>query len=181
MSLLKKILAGLGIVLLLGAGYLYYGTVINPKSPKGIATYEKEDVKVEVVYHRPYKNDRLIFGSAEDGALVPYDQYWRLGANAATTFETSTEISFGGRLLSPGTYRMYAIPANDHWVVALNEEFGKFGYYEPDYDKDVMRISIASAQLLTPVEQFTIALLEDGDDLTLSMRWDTTAIAIPLN
>lgn len=181
MSLLKKILAGLGILIILVAGYLYYGTVINPKSPKGITTYEKDDLKVEVVYHRPYKKERLIFGEAENAALVPYGQYWRLGANAATTFETSQEISFAGRLLSPGIYRMYAIPEADHWIIALNEEFGKFGYYEPDYDKDVMRISIASAQLLTPVEQFTIELKEDGDNLTLSMRWDTTAIAIPLN
>jgi len=181
MSILKKILSGLGLLIVLVAGYLFYGTVINPKSPKGVATYEKEDLKVEVVYHRPYKKDRLIFGEASDDALVPYGQYWRLGANAATTFETSQEISFGGRLLSPGTYRMYAIPQADHWIIALNEEFGKFGFYEPDYAKDIMRVNIASAQLLTPVEQFTIELQEDADNLTLGMRWDTAAIAIPLN
>ena len=49
MSLLKKILAGLGLLILLVVGYLFYGTVINPKSPKAVATYEKDDLKVEVV------------------------------------------------------------------------------------------------------------------------------------
>ena len=99
---MKKIFAALGIILLLVVGYMVYGTFINPKSPKGVATYEKGDLKIEVVYHRPYKRDRLIFDPAEDKALVPYGQYWRLGANAATTFETSQEIAFGGRKLAAG-------------------------------------------------------------------------------
>ena len=178
---MKKIFAALGIILLLVVGYMVYVTFINPKSPKGVATYEKGDLKVEVVYHRPYKRDRLIFGPAEDKALVPYGQYWRLGANAATTFETSQEIAFGGRKLAAGKYRLYAIPEADHWVVVLNEEAGKFGYSEPNYDKDIMRINAIAAQLLTPVDPFTIDIVEDGESLTLHMRWDTTAVAIPLN
>lgn len=181
MSILKKILAVIGIIILLVVGYMLYGTFINPKSPKGVATYEKDDLKVEVVYHRPFKRERLIFGTAEDDALVPYGNYWRLGANAATTFETTQDISFAGRMLKAGKYRMYAIPEADHWVVALNEEAGKFGYSEPNYDKDIMRVNVTSATLLTPVDPFTIELAEDGESLTLSMRWDTTAVAIPLN
>ena len=151
------------------------------KVQKGVATYEKKDLKIEVVYHRPYKRDRLIFGNAEDKALVPYGQYWRLGANAATTFETNQEIAFAGRSLAAGKYRLYAIPEADHWVVALNEEAGKFGYSEPNYDKDIMRVNAIAGQLLTPVDPFTIDLVEDGESLTLHMRWDTTAVAIPLN
>ena len=178
---MKKILIVLGIAVLLFAGYLIYGTFINPKSPKGVVNYEKEDLKIEIVYHRPFKKERLIFGAKEDKALVPYGQYWRLGANAATTFETSQDIAFAGRNLKAGIYRMYAIPETDHWIVALNEEAGAFGYSEPDYDKDVMRVNIASATLLSPVEQFTIDLQEDGENLTLRMQWDTTSVSIPLN
>lgn len=178
---MKKVFAALGIILLLVIGYMVYGTFINPKSPKGVATFEKDDLKIEVVYHRPYKRDRLIFGSAEEQALVPYGQYWRLGANAATTFETSQEIAFAGRTLAAGKYRLYAIPEADHWIVALNEEAGTFGYSEPDYDKDIMRVNVTAAQLLTPVDPFTIDLVEDGESLTLRMRWDTTSVAIPLN
>ncbi len=179
--MMKKVFAALGILLLLVVGYTVYGTFINPKSPKGVTTFEKDDLKIEVVYHRPFKKDRLIFGAAEDQALVPYGQYWRLGANAATTFEASQKIAFAGRILPAGLYRLYAIPEADHWVIVLNEEAGAFGYSEPDYDKDIMRVNIASAKLLSPVEQFTIELKEDGDSLTLHMRWDTTAVSIPLN
>ncbi len=178
---MKKILIVLGIAVLLFAGYLIYGTFINPKSPKGVVNYEKDDLKIEIVYHRPFKKERLIFGAKEDKALVPYGQYWRLGANAATTFETSQDIAFAGRNLKAGTYRMYAIPENDHWIVALNEEAGAFGYSEPNYSKDVMRVNVASAKLLTPIEQFTIDVLDGNESLTLRMRWDTTAVSIPLN
>lgn len=181
MSPFKKILSVVGGLVLLVVGYIVYGTFINPKSPKGVATYENEDLKIEVVYHRPYKKDRLIFGSSEDKALVPFGEYWRLGANAATTFETTQEIAFAGRSLAAGKYRLYAIPEADHWVVVLNEEAGKFGYSEPDYTKDIMRVNVASAQLLTPVDPFTISIDAAADSLTLHLRWDTTAVAIPLN
>lgn len=178
---LKRILAVIGIILLLAIGNLLYGTFINPKSPKGVVTHEKGELKIEVVYHRPFKKERLIFGAAQDGALVPYGTYWRLGANAATTFESNQDIAFAGRTLAAGKYRMYAIPEADHWTIALNEEAGAFGYSTPDYSKDIMRVNVPSATLMNPLEQFTIDILEDEENLTLRMRWDTTSVAIPLN
>ena len=158
-----------------------YSTFINPKSPKDTVTLTSEDLTIEVVYSRPYKKERLIFGSAEDNALVPFGKYWRLGANAASTFSTNKDISFAGRPLKAGKYRLYAIPEADHWVVTLNTEYGAFGYSEPDYSKDVMRVNVVAAQLLSPVEQFTIELNENDGNATLSMRWDTTAVTVPLN
>lgn len=179
--MIKKIFAVLGIILILIVGYFANEIYFNPKSPKGVATYEKDDLKIEVVYHRPYKKDRLIFGQAEDQALVPFGQYWRLGANAATSFETSQEIAFAGRTLAAGKYSMYAIPHADHWVVVLNKETRILGYTEPDYEKDIMRVNISTAKLLTPVDPFTIELVEDEESLALHMRWDYTSVAIPLN
>ena len=176
-----KIVLGILAILAIIIGYFYYILFINPVSPRDTVTHAKDDLTIEVVYSRPYKKERLIFGSSEDGALVPFDTYWRLGANNATTFETSKEISFAGRKLAAGKYRMYAIPFADHWTIVLNEEFSAFGYIKPDYDKDIMRVNLASAQLFTPVEQFTIDILEERENLTLRMRWDTTAVSIPLN
>ena len=181
MSTKAKIIGGILTFILVVIAYFYYNLFINPASPKDTVTYTKDDLKIEVVYSRPFKKDRLIFGSDDDGALVPFDAYWRLGANAASTFETSKEIAFAGRLLAPGKYRLYAIPQADHWAVVLNEEYSAFGYSEPDYSKDIMRVNVASAKLLTPIEQFSIDILEGNETLTLRMRWDTTAVSIPLN
>lgn len=177
----KRILTAIGLVILFGIGYMTYGTFINPRSPKGVVNYEGDDLKIEVVYHRPFKKERLIFGKNEEGALVPYGAYWRLGANAATTFESNQDISFAGRMLAAGRYRMYAIPEADHWTIAINEEADAFGYSTPDYSKDIMRVNLPTALLMNPIEQFTIDILESESNLTLRMRWDTTSIAIPLN
>ena len=57
-----------------------------------------------------------------------------IGANAATTFMISEDVVFGGNKLSKGNIECM-LPGNDSWVIALNSEFGKFGYYEPDYKK----------------------------------------------
>lgn len=179
--MIKKIVISVLAIILIIAGYLVYGTFINPKSPFDSAAYEKDDLVLSVDYSRPYKKDRLIFGTSADGALVPYGKYWRLGANFATTFETNKEVSFAGRPLSAGKYRVYAVPEEDHWVITLNSEFGSFGYSEPDYEKDIMSVNIASAQLISPVEQFTIDFIEGELSLSLRFRWDTTSVSLPIN
>ena len=86
---------------------------------------------------------------------------------------------FLGRPLKTGNIVCTPFPEADHWVVTLNTEYGAFGYSEPDYSKDVMRVNVVAAQLLSPVEQFTIELNENDGNATLSMRWDTTAVTVP--
>ena len=181
MKIVAKIALGLLAVIIVIASYLLYGTFINPKSPRDTVTITQEDLTLEVDYSQPFKKDRLIFGNDADGALVPYGTYWRLGANFATTFETNKKISFAGRPLVAGKYRVYAVPEEDHWVISLNSEFGSFGYTEPDYEKDIMSVNIASAQLMSAVEQFTIDFVEGDDSLSLRFRWDTTSVSLPIN
>ena len=181
MKIVAKILLGLLAMVIIIASDLLYGTFINPKSPRDTVTLIQEDLTLEVDYSQPFKKDRLIFGNDADGALVPYGTYWRLGANFATTFETNKEISFAGRPLAAGKYRVYAVPEKDHWVITLNSEFGSFGYTEPDYEKDIMSVNIASAKLMTFVEQFTIDFVEGDDSLSLRFRWDTTSVSLPIN
>ena len=181
MKIVTKIALSLLAVVIILASYLLYGTFVNPKSPRDTVTLVQEDLTLEVDYSQPFKKDRLIFGNSADGALVPFGTYWRLGANFATTFETNKEISFAGRSLAAGKYRVYAVPEDDHWVISLNSEFGSFGYTQPDYEKDIMSVNIASAQLMTAVEQFTIDFVEGDDSLSLRFRWDTTSVSLPIN
>lgn len=181
MKIVVKIALGLIAVVIIIASYLIYGTFINPKSPRDTVTITQEDLTLEVDYSQPFKKVRLIFGNDADGALVPYGTYWRLGANFATTFETNKKISFAGRPLAAGKYRVYAVPEEDHWVISLNSEFGSFGYTEPDYEKDIMSVNIASAKLMSAVEQFTIDFVEGDDSLSLRFRWDNTSVSLPIN
>ena len=76
---MKKILKFIGLILLAVVLYIGY-LVMNPVSPLETVTFENDEVTFEVEYSRPFKKDRLIFGNKSDGALVPFDEYWRTGA-----------------------------------------------------------------------------------------------------
>ena len=165
MNTLKKIIALVVLLVLVVGGYMIYGTFINPKSPKGVVNYEKEDLKIEIVYHRPFKKKTLIFGAKEDKALVPYGQDWRLGANAATTSRNLPRYSLwlGETCAKPEpTGCMPFQKLIIGWSPQMRKQCA-FGYSEPDYSKDVMRVNVTAASNFTPVvEQFTIDLQEDG-------------------
>ena len=75
-----KVMIGAVIGLIIIAGLFFvYALYINPTSPKGKASYKNGDKSIHVRYYRPFKKERLIFGEAAQGALVPYGTYWRLG------------------------------------------------------------------------------------------------------
>ena len=168
------------VALIIGAVFVYM-SMSPPKSPLGTASFKNELHDLEVVYSRPYKKGRLIFGAEKNEALVPYGKYWRTGANAATTFMTGSSISFGGKEIDAGTYRLYTIPGAESWFVFLNSEHDKyFAIMEPDQTKDIVKVVVPSYSVETPVEQFTIDFAKDSTSVSLNLKWDTTFISIPI-
>ena len=167
---MKNVLKIIGVLILAFVGYVAY-MVLNPLSPKETVSYSSEFSDLEVVYSRPYKKDRLIFGSEEGGALVPFGKYWRTGANAATTFETSSDILFNGEALSAGKYALFTFPYEDRWTLALSSESDVFfATTQPDPKFDVVKTSVPVTTSEKLVEQFTIEFTNDslGTNMTLA-------------
>ena len=69
---MKTFLKILGALLVLFICYIAYSLAF-PVSPKATVGFESDNSTFEVIYSRPYKNGRLIFGSENDGALVPFE------------------------------------------------------------------------------------------------------------
>ena len=177
---MKNVLKIIGVLVLAFVGYVTY-MLINPVSPKDTVVYSSDNSTFEVVYSRPYKNDRLIFGSEEDGALVPFGKYWRTGANAATTFETSSDIMFNGKPLKAGKYALFTFPYEDKWTVSLNSESDVFfAISQPDPKLDVLKTNVDVKSLENPVEQFTIEFSQDSSAVNMSLIWDKASVSIPL-
>jgi len=177
---MKNVLKIIGVLVLAFIGYVAY-MVLNPVSPKETISYSSEISDLEVVYSRPYKKDRLIFGSEEDGALVPFGKYWRTGANAATTFETSSDILFNGEALSAGKYALFTFPYEDSWTVTLSSESDViFAISQPDSKLDVVKTSVPVKSLEEPVEQFTIDFSKDSTSVNMHLVWDKVSVSIPL-
>ena len=177
---MKNILKIIGVLVLAFVGYVTY-MLINPLSPKDTVGYSSDNSTFEVVYSRPYKNDRLIFGSEEDGALVPFGKYWRTGANAATTFETSSDVLFNGEELKAGKYALYTFPFANSWTVRLSSESDVFfAVSEPDRENVVLKTEVPIEKLDKPLEQFTIGFSKDSTMVKMNLMWDRIGVSIPL-
>jgi hypothetical protein len=176
----KKIFIGLGIVLVAFVGYVGYGLLTTRShSPLQKTDYSFKGLDISVSYCRPYKKGRVIFGTREDKALLPNGKYWRLGANDATEISFSKDINFAGKPVSAGRYRMYAVPNSTSWQVSLNSELGKFGFFEPDYTKDVLKVDLPTGTF-PETEQFTITLGNDSTGVQMDLIWDKTMVRVPI-
>jgi hypothetical protein len=178
----KNILIGAGVIVLIFIIWVIYGLFIaTPASPPSTTTYNEGGLEITVDYSQPSKKGRLIFGEAEDDALQPYGQYWRLGANAATEISFNKDVVFGGKQLEAGTYRMYAVPGPDVFKVTLNSEVDVFfGVAEPDHELDVLTVEAPVEQNPTIVETFTIAIESSGPGAVINFKWDDVIFTIPV-
>lgn len=177
----KKILIGLAILVLGYLAFFLYGVLTTRShSPCETKQVSHQGLDVKVVYCRPYKKDRLIFGEEKDKALVPYGKYWRLGANEATEITFNKDVTFAGKAVTAGSYRMYAVPSAQSWQLTLNSELGKFGYFEPNYALDVLKVDVPVGAAPSETEQFTIALEPDSAGIKMNFVWDNVQVQVPL-
>jgi hypothetical protein len=177
----RKILIGVGAILALFVGLFLYGVLIgNKKSPSQTVSLSQGGVDLKVTYCRPFKKGRLIFGEQDAGALVPFGKYWRLGANAATEISFSKKVSFSGKPVEAGNYRMYAIPGAKTWRVVLNSGVGKWGAFEADHAKDVLAVDVPADAAAAETEQFTISLTGEAAGARMDFVWDKTAVHVPI-
>lgn len=178
---MKKILIGIGVVLLAVVGYFTYLGMF-PKSPPTVADFSDRGLDIQVAYSQPSKRDRLIFGEAAAGALQPYGQYWRFGANAATEITFSKNINFAGQPLNAGSYRVYAVPGAERFKVVLNSELGVrlSAASDANHDLDVLSVDIPVQMAPSMVEKFTISFRSDSVGTIMDCVWDRTLLSIPL-
>jgi hypothetical protein len=179
-TMLKKILIAIGILFLIVVAYFGYG-ILFPVSPPATATFSDQGLDVTVSYSQPSKKGRLIFGEESAGALQPYGNYWRLGANAPTEITFSQNVNFAGKPVSAGTYRMYAVPGADSFQISLNTETGSFsGAIEPDYSKDILKADLPVSIAPTETEVFTISFSSDATGINMDLVWDKTQVRVPI-
>jgi hypothetical protein len=111
--------------------------------------------KVAANWNSPSVKGRKIWGE-----LVPYNELWRAGANAATTIEFSTAVNIDNKTIEAGKYALFVIPSLHHkWTMVLNKDYEQWGSYNYDPTKDVVRIDV------TPRKRAAIA-----EDLTMSIE-----------
>ena len=127
-----------------------------------------------VDYGRPHKRGREIFG-----VVVPWDQVWRTGANAATGFTTDADLKVGGTTIPKGSYTLWSVPSKNGAKLIINSETGQWGTAY-DAAKDFAKVDLATESLPQPVETFTIAIDPQGSrGGVLKLQWDRTQYTLP--
>jgi len=142
-------------------------------SPRDTVRATIGSAHIVIDYGRPHKRGREIFGT-----VVPWDQVWRTGANAATGFTTDADLKVGGTTIPKGSYTLWSLPTKNGAKLIVNSQTGQWG---TDYDasKDFARVDLATEPLPQPVEIFTIAIDPQGNGGMLKLVWDRTQYSLP--
>ena len=161
-------------------------------SPMGMARTMIGDTYVSVVYSRPYERDRdNIFGTEESGALVPFGQVWRTGANEATQITLTGDVKVAGQDLAAGTYSLFTTPGPDSWKIHFNSRLGLSGtgiFEDGEFtpvdltESDVLTVTATPTTLAEDkkVDQFTISFEKTDAGADMVMRWIRTEVRVPI-
>ncbi|GAA3941063.1 DUF2911 domain-containing protein [Hymenobacter algoricola] len=108
-------------------------------SPHAVVQQTVGLTDITVDYHSPSVKGRAIWG-----ALVPYDQVWRAGANENTILAFADPVILNGQSVPAGRYSFYVVPhETQDWEVVLNRvttHWGAEGYEAKD---DQLRLKAA--------------------------------------
>jgi hypothetical protein len=134
-----------------------------------------EPLLARVVYSRPKKEGRAIFGG-----LVEYGQVWRLGANEATEIEFYKQVRIGGKKISKGRYTLYAIVNENSWTFILNKETDTWGAFKYNADKDVVRVDVPVEKLPEQVECLAMTFEKKNNTINLIVAWENIKVTLPI-
>ncbi|MDQ7949255.1 MAG: DUF2911 domain-containing protein [Pedobacter sp.] len=146
--------------------------------PLNAVKVKKEDTSlplIKVVYSRPQKKGREIFG-----VLEQFDKVWRLGANENTEIYFAKAVTIGDKKIKAGTYALFAIPGKEKWTIIVNKQTDRWGAFNYDQSKDVVRVDVPVTKLEKAIESFSMTFVDQPEGANLMMAWDTTQVALPI-
>ena len=150
------------------------GKAVGQLSARDTVTASVGNAHLTVDYGRPHRRGRDIFGT-----VVPWNQVWRTGANAATGFTTDADLTINGTKIPKGSYTLWTLPTPEGATLIVNSQTGQWGT-QYDESKDFARIKLAREHVAQPVEVFTIAVEPASQGGVLSLAWDRTRYTAPI-
>lgn len=129
---------------------------------------------ITISYHSPLAKGRAIWG-----AIVPYNEVWRAGANENTTITFTNDVKIEGKALAAGTYGLHMIPTQNEWTIIFSKNAAAWGSFFYKQQEDALRVTVTpktvpmqdwlSYSFTEPKEQSVLAVLQ----------WEK--IAVPFN
>ena len=178
----------------LGASLLFVSTALlaqqpmdehhQAASPAETASATIGGKTLTISYSSPRVRGRQGHIFSKDG-LISHDQdypYWRGGANAATTFKTSGNISIGDLNVPAGAYTLFVDISNPgQWTLVVSKETGQWGL-NYSQGKDLGRVKMTMAKPPAMVEALKYTIRDDGGSKgTITLAWENESASVPVH
>jgi len=133
--------------------------------------------KVRVIYSRPQKKGREIWGNED---LAPFGSPYRLGANENTEIQFYQPVALGAQVIPAGRYTLGAIPGKGEWEVFINLDVDTWGVYGYDASKNVATMKVPTSIAEEDIVAFSITMYTaETGMMHLKMGWDRTIVEVP--
>jgi len=151
---------------------------------------------VTITYSRPGVKGRKIWGDPlpgqtakgeatlddgenrpADAPVVSYGHVWRTGANEATQFVVTDDVSINGQKLAAGSYSLHTIPAKDEWTIVFNGTSNQWGSFDYDAAKDTLRVK-AKPQWVNDNQEWLEYSFDPvtDDSAQVNIRWEKVSV-----
>ncbi len=134
-----------------------------------------EPLVARVIYSRPQKGGRVIFGE-----LLEYGKVWRLGANEATEIEFFKDVKVNAKKIKKGRYTMFCIPYADKWTIIFNKETDTWGSFKYDTKKDLVQVDLPVQKQAENTEEFVMVFEKSANGANLLIAWDDVKLSLPI-
>jgi hypothetical protein len=136
-------------------------------SERGSISQTVDGTTITVEYARPRVRDRRqIYGK-----VVAWGEVWTPGANWATTFEASKDITVNGHKLAKGKYSVWMEVQPKEWTVIFDPKWKIFHLDPPKPDSTQLRFTVTPDKVDGPeVLTWSVPKMSPSG-MTLDMAW----------
>jgi hypothetical protein len=163
----------IGLAAFATLGLAQQDKIKRPSPPASAHCMFSDGKTLTVDYSSPRMKGREIYGG-----LVPYGKVWRTGANEATTFVTTANLTVGDKEVPAGSYTIFSIPEQGKWTLIISKKTGEFGIPYPGEQYDFARTPMELSNLKAPVEDFTISFVHSLHGCSMNLDWAETRATI---
>jgi len=144
-------------------------------SPSSEITQTVGLTDVTVNYSRPSMKGRSIFGG-----ILPYNEFWRVGANNATKISLKGDLTIATQVFKKGDYAVLAKPEKNQWSLFFYPyESTNWGSYREQTPYKTLTIKTQSIQESVETLEFSFKNLSMGA-CDLVLVWENTKIVLAL-
>lgn len=131
---------------------------------------------VRVIYSRPQKKGRKVFGELEKFGSV-----WRVGANESTEIQFYQPVTIGDTRFQEGRYTVYAVINEGEWTFHFSTDLDGWGHYAyKPAETEVGTITVKTEATKETVEALSIMFEKVEDGAHMIVAWDDTMARVPI-